>query len=126
MAFLTLGLVQQGLALGSRPNTDPNAPPPPAWASWVPLVVMIFIFYFLLIRPQSKQRRERQNMLGNLKKGDKIITQGGMYATILKTEPNYLEVKISEETKVKLQKSAVSEVLIEKPKSAAEPTASKN
>jgi len=100
-------------SMASKPNPDPNAPPPPVWVSYVPLLFMVFIFYFLLIRPQSKQRREKQNMLSNLKKGDNIVTQGGMYATIVNVGPNFFEIKLNEETKVKIQKSAVVEVVSE-------------
>jgi preprotein translocase subunit YajC len=96
-------------AMASRP-ADPNAPAPPAWVSFMPMLVMIAVFYFLLIRPQMKQKNERQKMIDSLKKGDKIVTQGGMIATIVNVTPTTMEVKLNEETKVKILRSAVADV----------------
>lgn len=100
-------------AMAGRPNADPNAPPPPVWVTWFPILVMVFVFYFFLIRPQSKQRKDRDTMLANLKKGDKIITQGGIFATIVHSASNYFDVKINDETKIRIQKSAVADVVVE-------------
>ena len=114
--------VHQAAALASRPPADPSAPPPPAWVQVVPIAAIFFILYFLMIRPQAKQRRERQSMLGALKKGDKIITQGGIFATIVNLGADYFEVKINDDTKVKIQKSAVADVIVEnKDNKPAEP-----
>ncbi len=99
------------MAMGMKANADPNAPPPPAWVSFAPMLVMIVIFYFLLIRPQSKQRNSRQQMLSNLKVGDRIVTQGGILATVEAIYPGLIDIKINEDTKVKIQRSAVTEVL---------------
>lgn len=97
-------------AMASHP-TDPNAPPPPAWVQFFPMLVMVAVFYFLLIRPQLRQKKERDAMLGALKKGDRIVTQGGVFATIVNINADSYEVKLNEETKVKIRKSAVAEVL---------------
>jgi preprotein translocase subunit YajC len=108
--LLTAMLLTSDLwAMASKPS-DPNAPPPPAWAQWFPIIMMIGVFYFLLIRPQSKQRKEREALLSNLKKGDKIVTQGGFIATIVNVLPDHLEIKLNEETKVKIQRSGVADV----------------
>ena len=48
----------------------------------VPLIIMFVIFYFLLIRPQQKKAKDHKNLLGNLRKGDRVITNGGLYGTI--------------------------------------------
>jgi preprotein translocase subunit YajC len=99
-------------AMASRP-ADPNAAPPPAWVSFMPMLVMVGVFYFLLIRPQMKQRSERQKMLDAVKKGDKIVTQGGLIATVVSISPTVMEIKLNEETKVKILRSAVSEIYTE-------------
>ncbi len=108
----TLALwTSQSWAMAARPNVDPNAPPPPAWVSWFPIVFMVGVFYFLLIRPQMKQRKDTQRMLDSLKKGDKIVTVGGLLGTVVNVLPGIVEVKLNEETKVQIRRSAVAEVL---------------
>jgi len=97
-------------AMASRP-VDPNAPAPPAWVQWAPMVALFAIFYFLMIRPQSKQRKEREAMLSAMKKGDKIITQSGFVATISTVGPRFLEVKLAEDVKITMLKSGVTEIL---------------
>lgn len=97
-------------AMAGRP-ANPDAPPPPAWVQWFPIVFMIIVFYFLLIRPQSKQRKERELMMNALKKGDRIATTGGLIATVVNVAPDVVEVKLNEETKVKIRRSAVTEIL---------------
>ena len=99
-------------AMAQRP-ADPNAPPPPAWVSWMPIVFMVGIFYFLLIRPQTKQRSEQKKMIDSLKKGDKIVTQGGFIATIVNINPSNFEIKLNDETKVKILRSAVTDLYVE-------------
>ena len=99
-------------AMASRPNPDPNAPPP-AWAQWVPIMVLVAVFWFILFRPQSQQRKQRETMMGNLKKGDKIVTQAGFVATIVAVGTRFLDVKLNDETRVRMLKSGVSEVLPE-------------
>lgn len=97
-------------AMGGRPP-DPDAPPPPAWVQWFPILVMVAVFYFLLIRPQMRHRRERDAMLGSVKKGDRIVTQGGLIATVVNVGPDVLDIKLNDETKVKLRRQGVAEVL---------------
>lgn len=98
-------------AMAAQPNPDPNAPPPPGWVKWFPIFVMVGVFYFLIIRPQSKQRRERDNMINNLKKGDRIVTSGGLIATVVNVTGDTVDIKLNEETKAKLRKSGIAEVL---------------
>ena len=89
---------------------------PPAIApnpimSLVPIAAIFVIFYFLLIRPQQKQVKEHEKMLADLKKGDKILTTGGLYGTIVGLKADDLEVKFSETVKLIVARSAVSKVL---------------
>ncbi|MDQ1267844.1 MAG: preprotein translocase subunit YajC [Campylobacterota bacterium] len=64
--------------------------------------------YFVIIRPQQKESKNRQAMIEALKKGDKIVTAGGLIATVYKVEEQFLSVKINEETTVKITKEAVA------------------
>jgi len=79
-----------------------------AFSSFLPLILIFVIFYFLLIRPQSKRAKEHKNMLENLKKGDKIVTSGGIYGVIEGIEGNTLTVKIAENVRVKVGRSGIT------------------
>lgn len=81
--------------------------------SLVPMIAIFAIFYFLLIRPQQKQVKEHQKMLQNLKKGDKILTTGGLYGTIVGLKGDDLEVKFSETVKLYVARSAVQKLIVE-------------
>jgi preprotein translocase subunit YajC len=74
----------------------------------MPLAVLFLIFYFLIIRPQKKQTQEHQNMLDNLKKGDSIITNGGLIVEVEKVEEDFIKVKLNDDTSVKMSKEYVS------------------
>ncbi len=76
--------------------------------SFVPLLILFAIFYFLIIRPQNKQRKAHEEMLASLQKGDKIITNGGLIATIVKPEEDFLKIKLNDETVVKLDRAFVA------------------
>lgn len=78
-----------------------------------PLILMILIFYFLLIRPQQKQMKERQRMLDGLKIGDKVVTIGGIIGVITSVSENEIELEISKNVRVKALKSAVSNLIKE-------------
>ncbi len=77
-------------------------------ASFLPLVILFAIFYFLIIRPQQKAQKEHAAMLEELVKGDKIITTGGLIATIVKAEEEFIKIKLNDEVIVKLDRAYVS------------------
>jgi len=77
----------------------------------LPWVLIFVVFYFLLIRPQQKQAQQQKKMIDALKKGDRILTQGGFYATVSAVKGKVLEVKLNDEVKVLVAKSAVSQVV---------------
>jgi preprotein translocase subunit YajC len=79
----------------------------------VMFALIIFIFYFMIIRPQSKRQKERQKMLEAMKKGDKIVTNGGIYGRIVGMEDKTVLVEIADNVKVKVEKSAVGTILPE-------------
>jgi preprotein translocase subunit YajC len=90
-----------------------QAPAPGAspFGGLFPLIVIFVIFYFFLIRPQQKKAKEHQQMLNAVKKDDRIVTSGGIYGTVTAVRGDTLEVKIAENVKVQIAKSAVSTVL---------------
>ena len=79
---------------------------------FIPLILIFVIFYFFLIRPQQKKVKEHKAMVESLKKGDKIVTSGGITGTISRVVDNdKIEVEIAENVTVKIIKSTVSQVL---------------
>lgn len=83
--------------------------------SW-PILLMVVIFYFLLWRPQKKQQKERANLLGNLKKGQKIVTIGGIYGEIVELDDEKVKVQVSEKVELTFARTAVATVLSKKNK----------
>ncbi|RLA71678.1 MAG: preprotein translocase subunit YajC [Epsilonproteobacteria bacterium] len=77
-------------------------------AQFLPLVILFAIFYFLIIRPQQKQQKAHREMLESLTKGDKIVTTGGLMAEIIKTEEDFIKIKLNESVIVKLDRAFVS------------------
>jgi len=77
-------------------------------ASMLPLIVLFGIFYFLIIRPQQKQSKQHKEMIAELKKGDQIVTTGGLMCEVVKPEEDFIKVKLNEDTIVKLAKEFIS------------------
>lgn len=75
---------------------------------FVPLIIMFAIFYFLLIRPQQKRNKEHREMVANLKKGDRIITSGGIHGKITGVADGVLTVEIADKVRVKVNRGNVS------------------
>src|SRR5436189_6487629 len=74
----------------------------------LPIAAIFLVFYFLVIAPASKQRRKTQEMLTSLKKGDRVVTSGGIYGTIKGVEAEVVYLKIAENVKVKVSHSAIT------------------
>ncbi len=96
---------QPGGAAGSGPQG-----PMAMLQSFLPLILIFVIFYFLLIRPQSKKAKEHKQMLENLKKGDKVMTNGGIYGIIedIDTETATLKVGIKDDVKIKVNRGYIA------------------
>ena len=95
----------------------------------IQLGIIFLIFYFLLIRPQQKRMKEHDAMLAAIKRGDKIITGGGIYATVIKAENDVLTVSAADNVEFKVARFTVREVLNEKAPVAETPkttTSAKN
>lgn len=98
-------------ALGQRPGGAEGAPKGSAFGGLLPLVLIFFVFYFLLIRPQQRKVKEHQNLLNALKKGDEIITSGGIHGIVSAIKGNVVDLKIAEGVKVVISKSAIATVV---------------
>jgi preprotein translocase subunit YajC len=84
-----------------------------ALAQFLPLILLFVIFWFLIIRPQQKQQKAHREMLASLKKGDKIITNGGLIAEVVKPEEDHLKIRLNDDTVVRLDRAYVARKLSE-------------
>ena len=75
-----------------------------------PIVLMVVLFYFMLIRPQQKRAKEHQAMLGNLKRGDNVVLSSGMLGKIVRVEDKEVGVEIAQGVTVKVVKGMITEV----------------
>jgi preprotein translocase subunit YajC len=80
-------------------------------ATFVPFLLIIVVFYFLILRPQQKRQKERQRLLEAVREGDEVITTGGMYGKVDHIENNIVYLKIAENLKVRVEKSAIGTVV---------------
>jgi len=80
------------------------------FGGFIPIILMFVIFYFLLIRPQQKRQKEHRSMISNLKKGDRIITSGGLHGRITGIDDTTLTVEIADKVRVKVARANVSAI----------------
>lgn len=88
-----------------------SAEAPPGWIQWLPIIGMIAIFWFLIIRPQMRRQKEHQQKVAGLKKGDKIVTAGGLVGKIVKVDDNYADIELAQGVRVKAVKSTIGDVI---------------
>ena len=79
--------------------------------SFLPLIFIFVVFYFLLIRPQSKKAKEHKQMVESLAKGDEVVTNGGILGKITKVGDNFIELEIADGMLVKVQRQAVATLM---------------
>lgn len=84
---------------------------PPVWLQFLPLVAMIVIFWFLILRPQMRRQKEHQAKVAGLKKGDQVLTGGGLVGKVLKVDEHYAELELGQNVKVKALKSTIADVI---------------
>ncbi|OQW93239.1 MAG: preprotein translocase subunit YajC [Beggiatoa sp. IS2] len=80
-------------------------------ASLIPLILLFVVFYFLLIRPQTKRAKEHRQMIDALAKGDEIVTNGGLLGKITNLGDNFVVVEIAPNLEVKVQRQAIATVM---------------
>jgi preprotein translocase subunit YajC len=102
MDFFIANAYAQAAAPGAAPNP---------LMSFLPLIVLFGIFYFMLIRPQMKRAKEQRNMVAALAKGDEVLTNGGLLGRIEEVADQLITLEIAPNVRVKLRKDAVSQVL---------------
>ncbi len=75
------------------------------------IIATFAILYFLLIRPQQKQQRQTQEMLKHLRKGDEVVTSGGIYGKIMDIDEHVVELKVAEGTKIKVERGRIGRIV---------------
>jgi preprotein translocase subunit YajC len=93
---------------GAATNGGAGASP---FSMLLPILGMLLIFYFLMIRPQQKRQKEVQKMLSAVKKGDRVLTASGLYGTVAGVKDDVLVLQIADNVKVEMVKSAVTGVV---------------
>jgi preprotein translocase subunit YajC len=85
----------------------PDVPAPNPLMSFLPLIFIFVIFYFLLIRPQQKKQKEHAKLVAGLKTGDKVITTAGIHGLITNVKDNTVTIKVADNVKIEFDKNAV-------------------
>lgn len=88
-----------------------SAEAPPAWIQWLPIIGMILIFWFLIIRPQMKRQKEHQQKIAGIKKGDQVVTAGGLIGKVMKVDDTYAEIELAQGVRVKAVKSTIGDII---------------
>jgi preprotein translocase subunit YajC len=111
MLVILSGLAWTGSIIGQcGPAAEGQGGGSPWSGIWM-IALIFIIFYFLLIRPQQKKQKEHQKLMDSLTKGDKVVTSGGIYGTVIGVKEGIVVLKIAEEVKIEVAKSAVTAVI---------------
>ncbi|MEJ2344730.1 MAG: preprotein translocase subunit YajC [Gammaproteobacteria bacterium] len=78
---------------------------------FLPLILIFVVFYFLLIRPQSKRAKEHKEMVANLSKGDEVVTNGGLLGRIVEVGENFVTVEVADGVQLKVQRQAIGSLM---------------
>jgi preprotein translocase subunit YajC len=101
--------IQESEALPKAPEQIQSS----SWSTLIPVVLIFGVFYFLLIRPQDKRRRQQEELVGSVKKGEEVITNSGMFGVVthINDSDNTVEVEIAKDTRIKMLKTAISDIV---------------
>lgn len=100
-------MIDLAYAMGPSPQAGSSGPGA-LLIQMAPIVLVLGIFFFLVIRPQQRERQKRERMLGNIKKGDRVVTSGGLIGTIVGVGEQTLTLKISDSVRVECLRSAIT------------------
>jgi len=104
MQFILLAQAQSAAPAGAGPNP---------LASFVPIILIFVIMYFVLFRPQMRRQKEQQRLVSALKTGDRVVTSAGIHGMITNVKETTVTVKVADNVKIEMEKSAVTNVLKE-------------
>ena len=84
---------------------------PPGWLQFLPIIGMVAIFWFLIIRPQMRQQKAHREKIAAVKKGDQVVTAGGLLGKVIKVDDQYAEIEIAQGVRVKAVKSTIGDIV---------------
>ena len=84
---------------------------PPGWLQFLPIVGMVVIFWFLIIRPQMRQQKAHRDRIAAVKKGDQVVTAGGLVGKVIKVDDQYAEIEIAQGVRVKAVKATIGDIV---------------
>lgn len=116
-----MNAISHGLVLLQAASANPTGQ---MVSTLVTFGLVFVIFYFLIIRPQNKKQKDMQKMIAGVKKGDKIITIGGIHGTVYSVKEGTVVVKVDDDCKIEFSKSAIASVSVVKAEEKAEEPAS--
>jgi preprotein translocase subunit YajC len=103
------------MVLSFLAQTQPPAPGGGLGSLLVPMALMMVILYYVMIRPQSKRQKEQQRLINALKTGDRVVTSAGIHGMITNVKDTTVTVKVADNVKIEMEKSAVTNVLKAEP-----------
>ncbi len=104
-------MIFASLLMSAQPAATAPVPRGNMLTALLPFVLVFGIFYLLIILPQRKKQKKHQDMVNALKAGDRIITTGGIFGTVMGVQPDRIELKVSANVKIDITKSAVGAIL---------------
>ncbi|BAT71211.1 preprotein translocase subunit YajC [Thermosulfidibacter takaii ABI70S6] len=99
-------LVSVAYAAGSATASRPSG-----WIQLIPLILIFVVFWFILIWPQQRRQKQHRKMLESLKKGDKVVTIGGIYGVVTHIGDNTVIIKVDDNTKLEVSKAAIANIV---------------
>ena len=84
---------------------------PPGWVQFLPIIGMVLIFWLLIIRPQMQRQKQHQAKIAGVKKGDQVVTAGGLLGKVIKVDDQYAEIEIAQGVRVKAVKSTIGDIV---------------
>ena len=88
-----------------------DAAAPPGWLQFLPIIGMVAIFWFLIIRPQMRQQKAHREKVAGVKKGDQVVTAGGLVGKVTKVDDQYAEIEIAQGVRVKAVKATIGDIV---------------
>jgi preprotein translocase subunit YajC len=96
------------LAQATAPQT--GQPQQPVWMTFAPMILLVIVFYFILIRPQQQRAKQQAKLISNLKSGDKVVTAGGIIGVVITVKDQTVSLR-SADAKMEVTKASVTEIL---------------